>query len=239
MSKATENLKELVEKLHFGEKVARAEELLRSYYDLYGDNAVIANSLGKDSMVVWDLALRVNPNAKGFIVTTPYMPKQTKDYMNMLMAKYPNNLKLYQAEGDGSEELYKETPDICCDKYKVEPVRRAVEEMNVKCWITGLRCTEGRTRTDFQEVEERDKGLIKLNPILLFKEREVWQYLAVYGVPCNELYRHGFRSLGCAPCTSITADDNERAGCWIGTSKCGGECGIHTRPLKGAVGAEA
>ncbi len=26
---------------------------------------------------------------------------------------------------------------------------------------------------------------------------------------------------------------HERAGRWIGTSKCGGECGIHTRPLKG------
>jgi len=34
------------------------------------------------------------------------------------------------------------------------------------------------------------------------------------------------------PCTRITNDPNERAGGWVGTSKCGGECGIHTRPLK-------
>lgn len=32
------------------------------------------------------------------------------------------------------------------------PTEQAVEEMNVDCW-TGLRCTEGRTRTDFLEVE--------------------------------------------------------------------------------------
>ena len=115
---------------------------------------------------------------------------------------------------------------------KVEPVKRAVEELNVECWVTGLRCTEGRTRTDFQEVEERDEGLIKLNPILIWKEREVWQYLALYGVNVNPLYGVGYRSLGCSPCTHITTDDNERAGRWIGTSKCGGECGIHTRPLK-------
>ncbi len=239
MSKSSENLQELVDKLHFGEKVARAEELLRSYYDLYGDHAVVANSLGKDSMVVWDMALRVNPNAKGFIITTPFKPQQTKDFMNNLMAKYPDNLKLYQSDRPADDELYRTDPDQCCAIYKVEPVRKAVEEMDVKCWITGLRCTEGRTRTDFKEVEERDKGLIKLNPILLFKEREIWQYLAVYAVPVNELYKHGFRSLGCAPCTSITADDNERAGRWIGTSKCGGECGIHTRPLKVAAGSEA
>ncbi len=45
--------------------------------------------------------------------------------------------------------------------------------MKVKCWVTGLRCTEGRTRMDYKEVEERDKGLVKLNPILIWKEREV------------------------------------------------------------------
>jgi len=110
--------------------------------------------------------------------------------------------------------------------------KQAVAEMKVSCWVTGLRCTEGRTRTDFKEVEERDKGLIKLNPILIWKEREVWQYLALYEVPVNPLYKEGYRSLGCAPCSHITNDDNERAGRWIGTSKCGGECGIHTQTLK-------
>lgn len=74
--------------------------------------------------------------------------------------------------------------------------------------------------------------LLKLNPILLWHEREVWQYLALYGVPVNQLYGEGYRSLGCAPCTQITTGANERDGRWIGTSKCGGECGIHTRPLK-------
>jgi len=226
----SENLQELVEQLHFGEKVARAERLLKEHYDKFGDGAVVANSLGKDSMVVWDMAVRVNPKARGFIVTTPFKPQQTIDYMLDLVKKHPS-LKIYQSDRP-KDELYKTDPDACCNVYKVDPVRKAIEEMNVECWITGLRCTEGRTRTDYKEVEERDKGLIKLNPILLFKEREIWQYLAVYGVPANELYRYGYRSLGCAPCTSITADDNERAGRWIGTSKCGGECGIHTRPLK-------
>jgi hypothetical protein len=33
------------------------------------------------------------------------------------------------------------------------------------------------------------------------------------------------------------AEKVERAGRWVGTSKCGGECGIHTRPLKLTDGA--
>ncbi|MEW5758904.1 MAG: phosphoadenylyl-sulfate reductase [Candidatus Omnitrophota bacterium] len=226
-----DDLKILVEKLNFKEKVERSKELIREAYIKYGDSLVVANSLGKDSVVVWDLAKKVNSKIRGFIVTTRFKPDATKKFMEETIAKYPE-LKIYKSEVKIPENLYETDPDKCCDILKVEPVKRAIEELNVKCWVTGLRCTEGRTRTDYKEVEERDEGLIKLNPILIWKEREVWQYLAIYQVSVNQLYAEGYRSLGCAPCTKITSDDNERAGRWIGTSKCGGECGIHTRPLK-------
>jgi phosphoadenylyl-sulfate reductase (thioredoxin) len=230
------NVQELVNSLHFGQKVERAKELLAWSFEKFGDKAVVANSLGKDSMVVWDLAKKVNPNVRGFIVTTPYKPIETVNYMNDLVANEPN-LKIYKSDQDVGT-LYETDPDACCKILKVEPVRQAVSEMEVECWITGLRCTEGRTRTDFKEIEERDHGLIKLNPVLLFHEREIWQYLALNQVKTNELYGLGYRSLGCAPCTQITTEDNERAGRWLNTSKCGGECGIHTQPLKVATNVD-
>ena len=226
-----EDLKVLVEKLNFKEKVSRSLALIDEAYRKYGDSLVVANSLGKDSVAVWDLAKKVSPKIRGFIVTTRFKPKETVQFMNEEVARYPE-LKVYKNDIEIPDKLYETEPDRCCDLLKVEPVKLAVEELKVTCWITGLRCTEGRTRTDYEEVEERDKGLIKLNPILIWKEREVWQYLALYGVKVNPLYGEGYRSLGCQPCTKITNDDNERAGRWIGTSKCGGECGIHTRPLK-------
>jgi len=225
-----DNIAELVERLDFKEKVKRSKAIIREAYGKYGDSLVVANSLGKDSVAVWDLAKRVNSKIRGFIVTTRYKPKETIEFMNSETRRYPE-LKVYKNDAHVPEKLYETDPDRCCDILKVIPVRQAIEEMGVKCWVTGLRCTEGRTRIDFKEVEERDKGLIKLNPILIWKEREVWQYLALYGVKVNPLYAEGYRSLGCAPCTKIANGDNERAGRWIGTSKCGGECGIHTRPL--------
>lgn len=226
-----DDLKELVNSLNFKEKVNRSLDLIKQVYDKYGDGLVVANSLGKDSVCVWDLAKKVSPKIRGFIVTTRFKPKETAQFMYETVARYPE-LKIFKSDAEIPDKLYKKDPDKCCEILKVEPTRRAIEEMNVKCWITGLRCTEGRTRTDFKEVEERDKDLIKLNPILIWKEREVWQYLAIYGVKVNPLYAQGYRSLGCLPCTRITSDENERAGRWFGTSKCGGECGIHTRPLK-------
>ncbi|MDP2898866.1 MAG: phosphoadenylyl-sulfate reductase [bacterium] len=226
-----EDVKSLVESLNFAQKVDRSLGLIREAYEEFGERLVVANSLGKDSVAVWDLAKQVSQDIRGFIVTTRFKPKETVNFMHQTVARYPE-LRVYSNDVPIPNRLYETDPDQCCDILKVEPTRRAIEEMNVACWVTGLRCTEGRTRTDFQEVEERDEGLIKLNPILIWYEREVWQYLAVRQVPVNPLYAKGYRSLGCLPCTRITNGPDERAGRWVGTSKCGGECGIHTRPLK-------
>ena len=229
--KINADIKELVDGLNFAEKVERSLRLIRQAYEEFGERLVVANSLGKDSVAVWHLAKRVSPKIRGFIVTTRFKPKETKEFMKQMVSRYPE-IRVYENNEPIPDKLYETDPDRCCDILKVQPTRRAIEEMNVACWVTGLRCTEGRTRTDFQEIEERDKGLIKLNPILIWYEREVWQYLALNQVPVNPLYGKGYRSLGCLPCTHITNSPDERAGRWIGTSKCGGECGIHTRPLK-------
>jgi len=226
-----ENVAELVFKLNFAEKVERSLSLIERAWSEYGDSMVVAHSLGKDSCAVWHLAKRVSPRIRGFIITTRFKPKETKAFMRQIVALYPE-LHVFENTQEIPPDLYRTDPDRCCEILKVEPTRRAIREMNVECWVTGLRCTEGRTRTDYQEIEERDKGLIKLNPILLWHEREVWQYLAIHRVPVNPLYERGYRSLGCTPCTRISSGPDERSGRWVGTSKCGGECGIHTRPIK-------
>ncbi len=227
---ASVDVKELVEKLNFAEKVERSLGLIERAYQQYGERLVVANSLGKDSSVVWHLAKRVSADIRGFIVTTRFKPVETKQFMAEEVARHPE-LRVFSNDEEIPDKLYATDPDRCCDILKVKPTRQAVREMNVACWVTGLRCTEGRTRTDFKEVEQRDEGLLKLNPILLWYEREVWQYLALHKVDVNPLYGKGYRSLGCWPCTKIAQGADERAGRWIGTSKCGGECGIHTKPL--------
>jgi len=228
--KVDESIAELVERLNFAEKVERSLGLIERAYEEFGDALVVANSLGKDSCAVWHLAKRVSPRIRGFIVTTRFKPAETKQFMKEEVARCPE-LRVFSNEEEIPTRLYETDPDRCCDILKVKPTRQAIQQMNVRCWVTGLRCTEGRTRTDFEEIEERDVGLIKLNPILLWYEREVWQYLAINKADVNPLYAKGYRSLGCWPCTKIAQGADERAGRWIGTSKCGGECGIHTRPL--------
>ena len=225
------NVTDLVKNLNFAEKVERSLSLIERAYKEFGDALVVANSLGKDSSVVWHLARRISPKIRGFIVTTRFKPPETKKFMAEEVARCFGLKVFSNDEAKIPDKLYATNPDRCCEILKVQPTRWAIEQMGVACWVTGLRCTEGRTRTDFKEVQELDKGLIKLNPILVWYEREVWQYLALKKVEVNPLYLKGYRSLGCSPCTKITQGADERAGRWIGTSKCGGECGIHTKPL--------
>ncbi|MFC2021700.1 phosphoadenosine phosphosulfate reductase family protein [Chloroflexota bacterium] len=239
------------------DKIEHAQELIEEAIRDYPKVAV-ACSFGKDSMVTVHLAREVDPEIKIFSVMTQYKPRETFDYLRLMNKKMnlrttvymvadsvPETLrdgslevrllpaeefkqKASQSESQSGKALYEVDPDECCRLLKVDPTQVAVSDLDA--WITGLRNTEGRTREDYQEVEEKG-GLIKVNPILTFTEAEIWRYMATRGIETHPWYGKGYRSLGCAPC-SHPGGELERDGRWQNTSKCGGECGIHTQRLK-------
>ena len=239
------------------EKIEHAKELIATAIKRWPKIA-IACSFGKDSIVVSHIAKQVDPNIKIFSVMTRFKPKETYEYLKMMNKKMNLNTTVYivadsvpkDLEDDDltfvllpaeefekkqkeikettGKEIYIADPDDCCRMLKVEPTKVAVKDIDA--WICGLRCNEGPVRKDYCEIQEKG-GLFKVNPILEFTEAEIWRYLSTRGITPNPLYAKGYRSLGCAPC-SKPGGKYERDGRWIGTSKCGGECGIHTKRLK-------
>src|SRR3990167_10436058 len=115
-----DDIKELVENLNFKQKVERSLALIKEAYQKYGDGLVVANSLGKDSVAVWDLAKKVSPKIRGFIVTTRFKPKETIKFMNGAVAKYPE-LRIFKSDIQIPDKLYETDPDKCCDLLKVGP----------------------------------------------------------------------------------------------------------------------
>jgi len=220
------------------EKIEKSKTIISEAVNKYPEIAV-ACSFGKDSMVVLHLAREIKPDMNVFAVLTPMKPKETFDYVDRMKKEWNLNLKIYRSDKEPIEGLWKTDPDKCCNIFKVEPTKKALQGLDA--WITGLRRTEGRTRTDYETFEpsglaltrepgyEIKTGLMKVNPILDWTEIDIWRYLAINNIPINEAYKKGYRSLGCEPCTTLVKDtETERAGRWIDTSKCGGECGIHT-----------
>ncbi len=237
-------------------KIQHAKEVIKKSIEKYPRHAV-ACSFGKDSILTLDLAQQVKKDIPVFSIMTRYKPKATFDYLVKMKKKMNIPLKVYYVgnfileEFRGKDinikllspkkfnkkadevrertghEIYDVDPDECCRMLKVDPTKVAVKDLD--CWICGLRNTEGRTRKDYQEVENRG-GLIKVNPILEWTEADVWRYIAIRDIDVHPWYTKGYRSLGCAPCSN-PGGITERDGRWKGTSKCGGECGIHTKTL--------
>ena len=211
------------------DKIEHSKNLIKEAIEKYPRIAV-AVSWGKDSMVLLHLVRQIKPDIPVFTVVTPFKPKETLEFKDRIIKEWNLNIREYRSREKPIPGLWQTDPDECCRIFKVEPTREAVKDLDA--WLTGLRKTEGRTRQDYKEVEVRG-NLVKINPILEWTELDIWKYSALYNVPQNPLYKRGYRSLGCAPCTTLVDDnDPERAGRWRGTSKCGGECGIHTKTLK-------
>jgi len=224
------NSKMTVNNLVLDPKEIKSLEWIKKAVDRFKPRIAVACSFGKDSIVTLHLARKIWRDIPIFAILTPFKPPETFQFKDRLIKEWGIDIKVYMSDEKVDPYLYKTDPDECCRILKVEPTKRAVQ--NLDCWITGLRNTEGRTRVDYKEWEDKG-GLVKLNPILTWTEADIWRYTATHGLPVHPWYALGYRSLGCAPCSSI-GGVSERDGRWIGTSKCGGECGIHTKRLKEA-----
>jgi phosphoadenosine phosphosulfate reductase len=205
-------------------KISLAKELFLTNLEKY-PNSAIACSFGKDSLVLLDIARQIVPDIKVFSVLADTEFPETVLFKDELISKWNLNYQEYLFE-------QKHLPiDACCQTKKIEKFKEAVSDLDL--WYSAIRKDEGGTRKNFSYIEEKG-GLIKVNPILDFTERDVWRYLAIFQVPINPLYRLGYRSLGCARCSFVeeSESENERDGRWKGTKNVGGECGIHTKSLR-------
>jgi phosphoadenosine phosphosulfate reductase len=211
--------------------IEESHGIIQSILDKY-DNVAVACSFGKDSMVALQLCLDLVPDIQVFSVMTRYKPWETLELKRKVTKDWNLNIKTYSYDGPIKDDLHLTNPDECCRLLKVEPTRRAIEELGLDAWITGLRKDEGNTRNNYRVIEKHNCGLVKVNPILNWSETDIWRYHAVKHLPVNPLYMQGYRSLGCLKC-SKPHTEQERGGRWQGTTKQGGECGIHTTLLTG------
>ena len=218
------------------------EELLRWSMDQYGDKAGLASSFGMEDMVLIDMIAKLNGPITIFSLDTGRLHEETYELMDRVRSKYGLEIKTYFPDRDKVENLvrgkgffsFRESVDNrkeCCYIRKVEPLNRALGEL--KAWITGLRRSQGITRTDIPKVlEDADHPpLIKINPLADWSEEQVMNYIIENNVPINILHKKNYPSIGCAPCTRpVEKGEDIRAGRWWWENPEHKECGLHNRP---------
>lgn len=77
--------------------------------------------------------------------------------------------------------------------------------------VTGIRAEESQQRAGRSEVED-DYNCAKsyVNPIFMWSENDIWQYIHEHQLPYCSLYNEGFERLGCINCPMAGAKERER-----------------------------
>lgn len=212
---------------------AGPEAALRwAYQQFTCDEIALACSFGAEDVTLVDMVTRLRPGARAFYLDTNVLFPETYALIERVKARYDVTLQQYlplltleeQAarHGDG---LWAADPDACCAIRKVEPLKRALS--GLKAWITGIRREQSPTRAGAGVVEwDARFGLVKINPLVAWTDKDVWSYIAANGVPYNPLHDQGYPSIGCTHCTrEVRPGEDPRAGRWSGFQKT--ECGLH------------
>jgi len=117
---------------------------------------------------------------------------------------------------------------LCCKVRKILPLTRELKKYSA--WICGLRKEQSVTRAEVKKVEfpKDGKGIVKINPLTDWTEKDVWDYIKKNDVPYNALHDQNYPSLGCAPCTrAVKPGEDIRSGRWWWESPDKKECGLH------------
>jgi phosphoadenosine phosphosulfate reductase len=208
-------------------EAATAGEVVAHLVERFHPRLYVAASFQKETAVMMDMVLRIEPEARFFTLDTGVLFSETYAAWRETERRYDVQVDVYQGmtlarqsalEGD---ELWERDPDRCCAIRKVAPLHEALT--SVDAWMTGVRREQSPTRALAPKLHrDRRHGVWKGNPLADWSESDVWDYIEARDLPYNELHDRGYASIGCEHCTS-PADG--RAGRWAGREKT--ECGLH------------
>jgi phosphoadenosine phosphosulfate reductase len=218
---------------------ASPEALLGWALERFRGRIAVASSFSVEDCVVIDLCHGIDPKTRVFALDTGRLPEETYQTADRVREKYglaiewffPQRAQVEALERGKGLYSFMESLDNrheCCGIRKVEPLGRALGELDG--WITGLRREQSVTRTDAGELEldAGHGGLAKLNPIIGWSEAQVFAYADAHRVPIHPLHKKGYPSIGCAPCTrAIRPGEHPRAGRWWWENPDSKECGLH------------
>ncbi|TFK55396.1 phosphoadenylyl-sulfate reductase [Heliocybe sulcata] len=201
--------------------------------DLYQTTA-----FGLTGLVAIDMLSKLTSNPPPLIfIDTLYHFPETLELVEEVKTRYSRDVLIYKPydcntaeefEARYGQKLWETDEDTYDFAVKVEPAKRAYDELGVKSVITGRRASQGGDRASLKPLEVDSTGLLKLNPLFAWNFSLVEHYVKENNVPRNKLLDQGYRSIGDWHSTikSGEGDAGERAGRWAGKKE-KTECGLH------------
>lgn len=182
-----------------------AKDLVRTAVRIFGDRLVMTTSFGAHSAVMLHLVTRVIPEIPVIWIDTGYLFPETYRFAGELTERLNLNLRIYQSPMSPARmealhgRLWQSKDPETLRHYdhvrKVEPMQRALRDLEVHGWLAGLR----RDQTDFRRSLPRVQlqgNVYKLFPILGWSKRDLHQYLTSHDLPYHPLFDRGYVSIG-------------------------------------------
>jgi len=218
---------EIIRRLSFFDGVDILAPLIEQHFKR---RIALVSSFGSESAVLLHMASEIDRSLPIIFLDTGKLFWETIAYRSKLVDRLgltdisimkPDAAQLAVSDPDGA--LHRINPDMCCHIRKTEPLARALRGFDA--WISGRKRFHGGLRADIPTLEVID-GRLKVEPLARFTAADIENYIDHYELPRHPLVEHGYRSIGCVPCTvKGGTSDNPRAGRWAGLAK--SECGIH------------
>jgi phosphoadenosine phosphosulfate reductase len=204
-----------------------AEQVLAYVLEQFPGRVSLACSFQKEESVLLDLLFALEPKARVFALDTHVLFPETYDVWRAVEKRYGTTVEVFEGPSLGrqaavhGEALWESKPDLCCSIRKVEPLTRALGELD--CWITGLRRDQSPARANAPKLGwDEAHELWKANPLADWTDEQCRDYIQANDLPVNPLHARGYASIGCTHCTQ---PGDGREGRWAGLEKV--ECGLH------------
>jgi len=231
LSKAEQNvtlaeINAILDKMTALERVKWAVDNLESEF-------VLSSSFGIQAAVCLHLITSVKADIPIILTDTGYLFPETYQFIDKLTKQLDLNVKIYRAEMSPAwqEARYGKLWDQGVDgltQYnlinKVEPMKRALTELNAKTWFSGLRRSQSSSRGDLP-VLSLQNGCFKFLPIIDWSNKEVHYYLQENGLDYHPLWEQGYVSVGDVQTSRpLEAGMSEEETRFFGLKR---ECGLH------------
>lgn len=217
------------------------DEILKAGIAAAGGPFSLACSFSQEDVAIIHIAHQAGIDLGVFAIDTGRLHEETYEVAEALRERYhlkidwyfPRHESVEQLEQDKGLFSFRESLQNrheCCHIRKVEPLSRALAGLSG--WVTGMRREQSVTRGDLRAIERDglNGGILKINPLIDWSERQLEEYVREHNLPCNRLFKQGFRSVGCAPCTRVVQPgEDARAGRWWWENPEHKECGLHRR----------
>ncbi len=183
---------------------ATAEERVAWALEYGGERVVMTSSFGAQSAVLLHLATRQRPDMPVILVDTGYLFKETYHFIDRLRDQLSLNLKVYRSDispawqesrfgklwDDGVEGIEKYN-----QMNKVGPMNLAMADLDPEITLSGIRRQQSSSRENLPVVA-RQKGRLKVYPIIDWTDRNVGEYLVSNDLPYHPLWDDGYVSIG-------------------------------------------